>query len=171
MKNLTLILLLTTIGACGKLIPQTPVSGGVRGNIDPEVKPYYDSFVRKSACFQSRPALSNLTIKLVPKIPTADGTGYMAAFCDVTQAQVISVSRMFWDTATEAQKERLIYHEMGHCTLGLKHVEDRNAIMSYSVFTTTDQEYERNYETLIETMYSEVSSCEFEFDPTIYKSV
>ena len=168
---LTLILLLMTFGACGKLIPQTPVGAGISGSIDPEVKPYYDSFVKKSACFHSRPALSNLSIKLVSRIPTSDGTGYMAAFCDVTNAQVIRVSRMFWDTATEAQKERLIYHEMGHCTLGLKHVEDRNAIMAYSVFTTTDQEYQQNYESLIETMYSEVSSCEFEFDSTIYKSV
>lgn len=34
---------------------------------------------------------------------------------------IVSINRKFWETANDWQKEQLIFHELGHCELGLKH--------------------------------------------------
>ena len=40
----------------------------------------------------------------------------------------IKINREIWDTLTKAVKLTLIYHELGHCHLGLDHIEDYDVI-------------------------------------------
>ncbi len=42
----------------------------------------------------------------------------------------MAISEAFWKRATPAEKLTLIYHELGHCALGLDHYDDTHDIMN-----------------------------------------
>lgn len=35
----------------------------------------------------------------------------------------VTIDKTFWEQSNESQKEELIYHELGHCAMGLEHDE------------------------------------------------
>jgi hypothetical protein len=37
----------------------------------------------------------------------------------------IDIEKQYWDAASEAVKEQLIFHELGHCELNLDHTEEK----------------------------------------------
>ena len=43
------------------------------------------------------------------------------------QTPVVTISAEAWASSTDAEREELIFHELGHCLLGLKHVAGINS--------------------------------------------
>jgi hypothetical protein len=69
---------------------------------------------------------SAVVFRMVPEINSSsiDGNAYSAAACDRSKMpHVILVSQSFWGDAfwSEASHRAVIYHELGHCLLGLGH--------------------------------------------------
>ena len=54
-----------------------------------------------------------------------------AGYC--TPIQKIAINTSFWKYASETERRTLIYHELGHCALGLDHRTDRVDIMNPAV--------------------------------------
>lgn len=44
-----------------------------------------------------------------------------------TSAQVVIINSTYWDSLTDAAKEQLMFHELGHCALNRQHREDINS--------------------------------------------
>ena len=42
----------------------------------------------------------------------------------------VSFKKSYWDTASAADRMTLVYHELGHCALGLDHYDDKSDIMN-----------------------------------------
>lgn len=47
----------------------------------------------------------------------------------------IEIDPEWWAAASEGERKWLFYHELGHCALGLDHVDDPNHIMYSTVLT------------------------------------
>lgn len=68
----------------------------------------------------------------------------------------IDIDTPFWKSATDAEKEELIIHEIGHCVLDLPHTE-KPAIMQASGMLS--DLYPRYYQLLLDNYFSCKSNC------------
>jgi hypothetical protein len=81
-----------------------------RPNIDPEIKPYYDSFQNQ---YHKSPFHCGAEFGL----PSGD----RAAECSLLTGN-ITIRKKDWDALGFYGKETLVFHELGHCVLGLSHI-------------------------------------------------
>jgi len=51
------------------------------------------------------------------------------AGCEAESGEVIFVNEEWWGYASDSYKKSVIYHELGHCVLGLEHSDNSNDIM------------------------------------------
>lgn len=51
------------------------------------------------------------------------------------QYSSIALRKDFWDISTNLEKMALVYHELGHCALGLGHTDNGPAIMNSSLLS------------------------------------
>lgn len=58
-------------------------------------------------------AISNLSVSLGDIMPDAVG--------ECSDGPSITIDRGYWNTADDASREHVMYHEMGHCILGRQH--------------------------------------------------
>lgn len=79
-----------------------------------------------------------------------DWVGYCAP------VQKIAVHPAFWQQATEIERMTLIYHELGHCALGLDHRTDKTAIMNPHVLDPMIAN--RHWERLVREMFVDARS-------------
>jgi hypothetical protein len=66
----------------------------------------------------------------------------------------ILISRTYWNKATHNEKRALMYHELAHCTLGIKHTENPYALMYPTVHSP--MYLEENLEGMIKEFFEEV---------------
>lgn len=53
--------------------------------------------------------------------------GSKVGLCSIKNGEVkITVDKEYWATIAEPQRESLMYHELGHCAMGLGHDEAKN---------------------------------------------
>lgn len=108
-----LVILTLLIAACGQAADKHfDVTG---------FEAYYNDWVTIGG-----PKTDNLVIKFgTPTIaPTQPGT-YTIGQCDVEHnTPTVIVYKPYWDTASQGDREELIWHELGHCLLGRYH-DDR----------------------------------------------
>jgi hypothetical protein len=83
---------------------------------------YVTSFEQTSAQYGSPVQITDLTIQFgqVDAVGETGGRGVCEAAEGMTP--VITISQDAWTTSTEAEREELIYHELGHCVLHKAHV-------------------------------------------------
>lgn len=121
-----LFLFIFVITGCGtekEYIQQPAHYPGHYSNIDPELRPYvyeYDHHASKNQAVSSS-VMSE--IKLVDGIPTM-GSNQTAGICLIwhqTNKRVIEIRSKVWFNITESQKKALMFHELGHCTMGYGH--------------------------------------------------
>lgn len=87
------------------------------------------------------------------------GTQLYIMFNGVTKSQkYIEISSTYWRYATDAEKEALIFHELGHCMLNREHLDGFNlqnnryySIMNY--FSFEGEIYTRNYQYYIRELF------------------
>lgn len=116
MKRIALLALLT---ACGEEIPH---------EIAPEAQGYYEEFLEHSRAFDRDVSQTNVVIRMSPTTPKV-GPWEVKGFC---QDGVVTLNSTYWQHMNDNQKRLLVYHELGHCLLGLDHSSDPRSIMSNS---------------------------------------
>lgn len=97
-------------------------------SINPELKPYYDSYVdlAPKGCLRSKGIHIDFSSSI--ESPTA-------AYCLKLKpfGYFIKVRPSFWAEATELERTHTIWHELSHCELGLGHVQNSKHYMYYAV--------------------------------------
>lgn len=63
----------------------------------------------------------------------------------------VRVDRRYWATLSSAQREALVFHELGHCVLGAVHVEGALAIMQPNLIDA--KEYSANRTRFIDELF------------------
>ena len=61
------------------------------------------------------------------------------------------INKQFWDAATPTEREMVIFHELGHCVLYRKHLNDARpdgspvSLMRYTIYSPTTYNNNRDY--------------------------
>ena len=136
MKNTLLLLLLTFIlascGAVNKKHIQHLEGSKQFATSNSVFSPYVDSFTKNARTYLSRPSF------VVGDIPVNFGDttkdefdGVCNSYSDGTKEVLIKKS--WWDRASVHQREVMIYHELGHCSLNRDHDTELITKDSYQV--------------------------------------
>lgn len=153
-------MLLILSSSCGKKIIAPETSGLKEGvSIDPQVKPYFDSFMLKMSCFNLTPQYRSLIITINWEgIETA---GYCVRYSD-RSARIVLDGPTFAKISV-INRERVIYHELGHCALNLPHIEsDPHHIMYPDLYEQDGPLYVTEYDLRIRELFgNNPSSCNF----------
>lgn len=128
--------------------PSAPCKvGTMAGHYNDALFPY---LVRFSGDAQARdvPCYYTITVGVMDGKP-GDLSDDAIGFCQPPLR--LMVLKSFWSTASEMEKMSLMYHELGHCALGLDHEDDVPDIMnSYLI----DEEVAvRQWDTLVNTLF------------------
>lgn len=126
MKCFALILALMSLYSCGPLAPKEKKSVKIAA----EAKAYVSAFEEKRG-----KKIDNLEVTFVSNLQ-----GNVLAYCGRGEKTVIKIpqndhydirqvviSKEWWDKMPEADKEVLIFHELGHCVLDRGHTDSRLA--------------------------------------------
>lgn len=97
MKELYVCILLLFTG-CGRTI------------VDVQLQPYFNSFANKIHV-----STAGVSGTIQPMHTQAIGV------CDISSA-TITIDSTYWNTIDDSQREQLVFHELGHCAMGLQHV-------------------------------------------------
>lgn len=118
MRTLSCLFLLVLIFSCTKEIATTI-------EVDPEFQPFVDSFIAEAAKrgidIDFEETGLSLTFGEVPANANGVCTGLREGISS-THEIIIDLNR--WKGDNEFEKERLIYHELGHCHLLRGHISD-----------------------------------------------
>lgn len=96
------LILLTLASSCG---PNTPII------VDDALAPYVHKFEKDIDV-----RVSNVSVGFGPT------SGNVVGKCLLHGSyRKITIKKDYWDSVSEVQKEQLMYHELGHCALGLGH--------------------------------------------------
>jgi hypothetical protein len=106
-KEITLLFFITLLNACGKIAPQ----------VDADLKPYIQKFEQEI----DHPA-SYISAKF------ANLESPVLGRCTFSYPPLIEIDPETWQNLSEYGREQLMYHELGHCALGLKH-DDTTTMM------------------------------------------
>jgi len=64
----------------------------------------------------------------------------------------VTVLRSDWDASTDIHRKLVLYHELGHCALGLHHTEESQQIMAK--YALPDIFAELNWDELVNTLFT-----------------
>jgi hypothetical protein len=87
-----------------------------------EFAPYVAKFEQTSIEVGKPVQVNDLVVKFGPTEERQD------AVCETGDAitPTILINQLSWSRMTEADREALMYHELGHCVLGRNHITTRN---------------------------------------------
>lgn len=63
----------------------------------------------------------------------------------------VSIRKAFWDRASASERMALIYHELGHCALGLEHYDEKTDIMN--TYLLPSDVADNKWDQLVNTMF------------------
>jgi hypothetical protein len=92
--------------------------------VDPALQPYFESFVSEASKRGKILDLSKVN-GLLADIEEAKVLGRCAQ--GAISGSTVTIDSEFWRKATNWEKEYVIFHELGHCALNRRHLEDQNA--------------------------------------------
>lgn len=132
MKNIILIVLIFTTTACG-LQKEKKIT---KYNVHPDLQSYVTTFSAKRAIAGNASAIKDLEAHFSDTIGTIGELGMVVGVCirsktttnngliqEVRETPVIKINRQYWESTAEADREQLMYHELGHCILKRDHDE------------------------------------------------
>jgi len=130
MKNKSLLLIgsLFLLSACSGGYHRTPPNNF---SVEAGLQAYYDSFMANAKLYSANVDTSNLSIAFVDMGSTTvlgqcAVSTYSAKNSDGSSTswdvKSVQIDPTYWATATEIDRFTIFYHEMGHCGLGLSHV-------------------------------------------------
>lgn len=169
MKNLLILISLLTLASCG--LNNQPKTGTKKVNIHPEAQEYVSTFQVK----YNYP-ITNLEVVKRPL------EGNVLAYCQYggSMTPLIVLNTNYWDhpSFTTANKEQVMYHELGHCLLKRGHDDSMLVINPYysvpaSIMNTyhfSYQVYTQNYSHYINELFRTNAFAGISFDDTVYAS-
>ena len=91
--------------------------------VDERLTPFFESFKQEGS---SRG--QNINMKdIIGQIIDIDTDGVLGRCNQLTSGQKhLMIDRLFWETANVTEKEYVIFHELGHCSLNRRHVDATN---------------------------------------------
>ena len=95
--------------------------------VDAAIQPYFDLFEEEG---QTRGKIINLSTAEIQGILTTIDEESVTGQCAVnstTGLKTIRVDQQFWTTASDLEKEFLIFHELGHCYLDRRHLDETDS--------------------------------------------
>lgn len=114
-----------------------------------EFAPYVDKFIADSVIVREPVKIDNLIIHFADLSKNPNTLGQ----CTVGMGTVptIEIDFKHWGSLEEATRVALLYHELGHCVLGLSHTENPNSIMYPYIL---DPDFFTNfYSTLVQDLF------------------
>lgn len=117
-----------------------------------EVQPYVDRVEQLYTLYgleKQAEEINSLTIEFrdLPK-------GYVG-FCFPFRGK-LDIDEPFWLSASDAEKEELIIHEIGHCILGLEHSDVPSIMQASGMLSDL---YPANYQVFLNEYFSCKSNC------------
>lgn len=88
--------------------------------IDPTAQSFYNSFLAEAGKQGRDIKIDSLMITKVSVLP-----GLELGRCDDGDIPIVLILDSYWESASIADKEQLIYHELGHCILDRKHLDGK----------------------------------------------
>lgn len=112
MKYVYCLLALFLVG-CGK--PETVKAYTV--SVDANLVPYLDKFTQDIGVGTDgiSAGFTSLTLPTIGQCLVYDNG-----------VRAIQIDKTYWASANDNQKEQLMFHELGHCAMGLQHIPDLN---------------------------------------------
>lgn len=138
-KNLSLSLLALFVCSCGFYsVPP--------GYIDPEFQAYVTEYKKHKLYYSGVNKIKRLSITFKELPSNLDGECQILSFSNIiTKKETMAYRQIFinkdhWQNYDYIEKTLLIYHELGHCDLGLDHSYENTIMNEYgidvSVFVT-----------------------------------
>jgi hypothetical protein len=120
---LLLLSALATLSACGKGLSSPPIYGvNHPTGSSAEIGPYYERFVSFGKTLKNRDLRSDLPMSF-KTLGFTKATGGTIGVC-ITYPdgfKEVQFDPIFWSIATDTQKELVVLHELGHCSLHREH--------------------------------------------------
>lgn len=118
-----LILSFLTLASCGKALDY-------HVDIDPELAPVVLAF-QYAGSINKRPIdLHNITVQFDTNSPLPTT---LAGLCETKPRTTVTINKHRWDLLPEVSRRELVFHELGHCILGLHHDDTHKNIMNYTI--------------------------------------
>ncbi len=95
--------------------------------VDDTIQPYFDLFEEEGSVRGKTIDLAAANIQGIQTIIEEDNVSGQCVVNSSTGAKTIRVNQAFWTTASALEKEFLIFHELGHCYLDRRHLDDTGA--------------------------------------------
>lgn len=101
--------IILTIGACAK-------DDGPQYFVDGSIKPYFDRFEEEAALRNFDIDLDSMMISGDIRLITSQN---VIGQCGHTESEpsVVIVDKFYWDSASDLEREFVVFHELGHCAL------------------------------------------------------
>lgn len=116
------------------------------GKFDDELQPYLAAF---SSDAKEWDVGCYYTTEMRIDTTGFENSNYVIGYCQ--RPLLVSLRRAYWDIATPTERLVLMYHELGHCALGLEHDEDGPDIMNAAIL---DGRYAKeHWEGLVDALF------------------
>lgn len=112
------LMILTLATACGPRIePQRQA-----GSVDSTLNQYLETFVSRARDNGVSLDTYSLSMSFSESMPQATSGGTVIGYCQrSSQSQNVVIKGSYWNGASVSDREQLVFHELGHCLLGLSH--------------------------------------------------
>lgn len=135
---------------------------------DPDLEPFVAEFFTALAVSGRKVCLSVKTVTMARQPIEIEGedTSEVAGACLIMGHGNIEISRKHWKAFDEGERRTLIFHELGHCVLGLDHAkEDANNIMAPYIL---DSDYtDKHWKVLTDMLFKLDMSSAPDEEPTV----
>lgn len=123
------LVILTLATACG---PQ-PQPMRQAQNIDAALSPYLDKFLSSASDNGMTLNTSSLSMTFSETMPPSSiPNSQVLAYCQRSSyGQSVVVWTAYWNQTSVSNREQLIFHELGHCLLGLSHDDTTQPAFDY----------------------------------------
>lgn len=157
------ILILLLIFSCGKR-PETPkiASHYSNGNesMSGEIRPYFDNFTDQAKCLNIPLNYNSLKIEILPDKISSIGVCTWSSDGNMN----IVIDAGYWDKLSLPNREKVVVHELAHCTLRKSHTEgDIFKVMNSHLYTGLEWEFVNNYDQRIKEVFDATSNTECTF--------
>lgn len=117
MKKFTVILTLFLFLSCAKEEASL---------VDAELAPYFQRFIDEAKLREKVIDMrsNSLTASIVINLPS--GVAGQCSF-NTQRLDEVKISRSYWSGVSDLDREYVVFHELGHCILGLSHDDENNA--------------------------------------------
>jgi hypothetical protein len=146
-KILFSIALLLGSSACGK----------VEINVDEELLPFYDNFIKQGQSMGMDLSDHSITMNFLPELESKEPGTTILGVCTYLKDHVV-INRSAWDKMTIDRKEALINHELGHCILERGHEnlidsETGKELSLMNAYLLKSKDFKRKYDYYIRELF------------------